>query len=355
MGAMQHDKSSKPKSLLGGRYQILGRLGMGGMAEVLHARDTELQRQVAIKLLKAELIDDPSFQARFLEEARAAAKLSHPNIVTIYDFGHEHGSYFIVMEYVPGTDLKALLKQRSPLPLDESVELMAQICAGVGYAHRSGLVHCDLKPQNILITSDRRAKITDFGIARALASIHPDETSDLVWGSPQYFAPEQASGGPPSPATDVYSLGVIFYEMLTGHLPFEATDAAALAEMHQIALPPLPTEYNPDIPPAIEQMLLKVLSKEPSARYRNADQFGRVLTTFSNIPPTAETLPPFHASLDEDGFEDAFAIPRQVSPAGQVDWLAVGLGLLAFLALGGLIPLWLWVCLLYPGCPIALP
>jgi serine/threonine-protein kinase len=323
------------------------------MAHVLHARDLNLQRDVAIKILRQDLTGDPSFQARFLHEARAAANLVHPNIVTVYDFGHEGDDYFLVMEHVQGTDLKTLMRRRGLMPVSESVGLMIQICAGVGYAHRAGLIHCDLKPQNILVTNDGRAKITDFGIARALVTIRPDETSEVVWGSPQYFAPEQAVGGAPSPATDVYALGVMLYEMLTGRLPFESDDPARLAQMHQSAVPTPPRALNPAVPSALDQITLKVLSKEPSARYRTADQLGRVLLTFAprrTDEPASTPLPPEPPEHHPDA--QTLSSPART---GEVDWLAVGLGLLALLAVGGLIPLWLWACLLYPACPLRLP
>jgi serine/threonine protein kinase len=337
---------------LGGRYQILGQLGSGGMAKVMRARDLNLQREVAIKILHEDLIRDVAFQARFLQEARSAANLIHPNIVTVYDFGQDAERYFIVMEYVVGTDLKTLIRRRGRLQVDEAVELMIQMAAGVGYAHRAGLVHCDLKPHNILVAADGRVKITDFGISRALASINPSERSDVVWGSPQYFAPEQASGGAPSPATDVYALGVIFFEMLTGRLPFEATDAGALAELHLNAPPPQPRSLNPDIPAPLETIVLKVLSKEPAARYRTADQLGRVLMTYASQAGMAEVMPASMPAPEPVHDPEAMTAPMDVG-ADQVDWLAVLLGLLAFIAVGGLIPLWVWACLLYPTCPLS--
>lgn len=341
--------------VLGDRYQVIHEVGAGGMAHVYHARDLNLQRDVAVKVLRQDLINDPAFRSRFLQEARAAANLLHPNIVTVYDFGQDKGRYFLVMEYVNGTELKALLRRRGRLTVDESVNWMIQICAGVGYAHRAGLVHCDLKPQNILVTADGRAKITDFGIARALASIRPDETSEVVWGSPQYFAPEQAAGGPPSPASDVYALGVILYEMLTGRLPFEAQDASRLAELHQTATPPSARALNPAVPPALEQITHKVLAKEPSARYRTADQLGRVLMSFAPRRDSAEqALTPPPPALPENPPDAATAAQESAPVTSGIDWIAVGLGLLAFLAVGGLIPLWLWACLLYPSCPLRL-
>ncbi len=348
----ESEAANQGNAILDGRYEILGPLGTGGMANVYQARDLNLQREVAVKLLRDDFTADAAFRVRFLQEARSAANLIHPNIVTIYDFGHDADRYFMVMEYVHGTDLKTLIRRRGRLSSEEAVETMSQLCAGVGYAHRAGLIHCDLKPQNILVTSDGRAKITDFGIARALASIEPDSRDEIVWGSPQYFAPEQASGAAPSPASDVYSLGIIFYEMLTGRLPFEAADPGLLAELHQVAPPPSPRLLNPEVPQPIEKILLKVLSKEPSARYRTADQLGQVLRTFSREQDPPETPSRYEPYAPPVYLPEATTAPYALSQSDQVDWLAVILALLAFLAIGGLVPLWLWACLLYPTCPL---
>ncbi|MBM3122782.1 MAG: serine/threonine protein kinase [Chloroflexi bacterium] len=344
-------------TLLSKRYQVLGPLGTGGMALVYHARDLNLQREVAIKVLREDSTSDPSFQARFVHEARAAANLLHPNIVTVYDFGQDGSRTFIAMEYVQGTDLKTLMRRRGRLPIEEAVGLVIQACAGVGYAHRAGLVHCDLKPHNILVTSDGRAKITDFGIARVLASIRPEEVSEVVWGSPQYFAPEQAAGSAPSPASDVYSLGIILYEVLTGSLPFQAPDAATLARLHQSVPPPSPRTLNAGVPAALEQIVFKVLSKEPAARYRTADQLGRVLMTFSPRSQPAELAPQSLHDLTPPHLPEATTSPLALEPTkpDPLDWVAVALGLLAFLAVGGLVPLWLWACLMYPSCPLRIP
>ena len=339
-------------SLLSGRYRLLKKVGLGGMAHVYQARDLKLQRDVAVKILREDWISDALFRANFLQEARAAANLSHPNIVTIFDFGHDNDRIFIVMEYIDGIDLKTLIRRKNHFAIDEAITVMTKICQGVGYAHRAGLVHCDLKPQNILITSDGAAKITDFGISRALATVNPEEQSEIVWGSPLYFSPEQARGEAPSPSSDVYSLGVIFFEMLTGEPPFSAQDSTSLAEMHIGTPAPSPRNLNPDVPITLEQIILKVLSKEASARYRTADQLGRILTTLiqDRVGPSAHP-----STIPEEAAEEAHETLTEAmdpAPSLEVDWLSVGLGLAAFLALGGLIPLWLWVCLLYPSCPI---
>ncbi|MCW5876143.1 MAG: serine/threonine protein kinase [Anaerolineales bacterium] len=341
---------SGEKLLLNKRYQLENDLGKGGMATVYRGRDLMLERDVAIKLLREDYSKDPAFRERFRQEAKAAANLSHTNIVTVHDFGFDEDHLFIVMEYVPGTDLNSLIKQRGRYSLEEGIPLVIQACKGIGYAHRAGLVHCDIKPHNFLVTPQGRLKVTDFGIARALASIHPDEEAEVVWGSPQYFAPEQAGGGAPSPASDVYSLGVIMYQMFTGRLPFTAKDAAELAREHQTRPAQPPMQLNPQIPPTLNEIMLKVLSKEPSARYRTADQLGRVLLTFAAPPEAleAEPLPPASppAAPRAAPVAQPPATPRSAA-TGELDWAAVALGLLAALLVGGLLPFWMWVYLVF--------
>jgi eukaryotic-like serine/threonine-protein kinase len=332
--------------ILNNRYQILEPLGKGGMAIVYRARDLMLERMVAVKVLREDYSRDPAFQERFRQEAKAAANLSHPNIVTVHDFGLDNGQLFLVMEYVPGTDLKTLIKQRGRFSPEETIPLLVQACAGIGYAHRAGLVHCDVKPQNMLVTPDMRLKVADFGIARAFSTIHPEEQSDVVWGSPQYFAPEQASGATPSPASDVYSLGIIMYEMLTGSLPFQATTAVDLARLHVEEEPPLLSEMIPDISPTLEQILTKVLSKEPSQRYRTADQLGRVLLNFGNARSApALALTPEAAPVVITA-PNSKAVPAPV-PASGIDWVAVALGLVTLVSVLGLIPFWIWIYFVY--------
>ena len=348
--------------LLNNRYQLERKLDIGGMATVYLARDMTLERSVAIKILRADYSNDPDFRERFRQEAKAAANLSHSNIVTIHDFGFDQNSLFIVMEYVPGDMLKNQIEKRGRFTIAEAIPIIVQACAGIGYAHRAGLVHCDIKPHNILVSPDKRVKVTDFGIARALASIDPGERTDVVWGSPQYFSPEQASGKAPSPASDVYGIGVILYEMVTGHLPFTAKTSVELAQLHRNAAPKPPRQINPAISPDLEHIILKVLSKEPSARYRTADQLGRVLITFANTPPFPETGKTSRIPARKPVQQIAQPASQVVPPAQikkqpvadqpisidqpvnyEIDWITTGLGLTALLAVGGLLPFLLWV------------
>jgi serine/threonine-protein kinase len=357
----------KEGAVLNNRYQLLERIGSGGMADVFRARDLSLDRYVGIKVLRKDYTANPGFQERFRQEARSAANLSHPNIVTVHDYGVAEDQIYIVMEYIPGTDLKSLLRKRGRFTVEEAIPLIVQACAGIGYAHRAGLVHCDIKPHNMLVTPDQRLKVTDFGIARALATIHPEERSEVVWGSPQYFSPEQAAGEAPSPASDVYSLGVVLYEMLSGMPPFTAPTAEELARLHIEAQPIPINEYVPDVPSTLEEIVMKVLAKEPSARYRTADQLGRVLLKFGtrrDDDPTAaalaltpEAVPYYPVQETPAALPPALAHtptpppvkidPKPASPEDEIDWVTVGLGLLALLALGGLIPFWMWIYFSY--------
>ncbi len=325
-----------PDSLLAQRYELQHLLGRGGMAYVYRGYDRVLERVVAVKILRPEYARDEHFRARFRQEATAAARLIHPNIVTVYDFGFDETNLFIVMEYVPGRTLRAVMDARAPMPIEESLHLMVQACAGLGYAHRLNLVHCDVKPQNMLVTTDGRLKITDFGIARAAAH-HPEATAPgVAWGSPQYFSPEQAAGQAPTPASDVYALGVVLYEMLTRRLPFTADDPEELARLHREAPPTPPRVYRPEIPEWLEAVILKVLAKEPAARYRTADQLGRVLLGLlqeSETPPESAPSP--------------VAVEQTPDDAPPIDWLTIALAFLALIAVGGLIPLWVWVYLAY--------
>lgn len=362
--------------LLNNRYKLLTRAGAGGMAAVYKAQDLMLGRLVAVKLLHENLTGDDEFLTRFREEARAAARLAHPNIVTVHDIGQDEHRQFIIMEYIEGQTLKQIIRSQAslgtPMPIKRALDLTIQICSGIGYAHRAGLIHCDVKPQNVLVTRDQRVKVADFGIARAMSQASQQVESDTIWGTPQYFSPEQAAGQPATPASDVYSIGVILFEMLTGHLPFEAESHTALALKHIQEPPPPISHFNPAVPEQIERIVAKVLAKEASGRYRTADQLGRILNSYRQSSQedtgplaTVRTPPAGHPAWETEPASVSRAAATQPKRAAaierpsvihipppeeeQTDWTAIGLGLLALVFLLGLIPLWYAVYLAWTG------
>jgi serine/threonine protein kinase len=334
-------------ALLNNRYVLVKPLASGGMAHVWLGRDQLLGRPVAIKILREEYTRKPDFQERFRREAQAIAKLSHPNLVTVYDFGVQGDQYFMIMEYVEGEDLKSFLRRARTQPLETWLDIAIQVCEGLGLAHRAGLVHCDIKPQNVLLAPDLLAKIADFGIARAMASnadpADPHGTRPLedetVWGSPQYVSPEQAAGEALTPASDIYSTGVMLFEMLTGRLPFPGRDPRTLSLQHRNEPAPSPRLLNPAVPEELDGIVLRALAKDPARRYRNGDQMARVLKAYltGNTAPLPAAAP---AAVETEAEEEA-----------GTDWAAVGLAFLSLITAGGLIPLWVYVYFLYnpPG------
>ena len=265
------------ETLLNQRYELVAQQGSGGMSVIYRALDRMLGRMVAIKILRPNLTKDPAFVEKFQQEARSVAMMSHPNIVTVHDVGSDGATHYIVMEMIEGDDLKKLIKAQGALPFDKALEYGLQICAGLGFAHRSQLVHADVKPQNILINRENVLKVTDFGIAQAYTDTMPQTRSEVVWGSPHYFAPEQARGEKPSPASDVYSIGIVLYEMFTGRLPYVGSSQRELALAHIQAEIPLVKTFMPDLPDDLSNVIAKVMSKRPNDRYRHADQLGHIL------------------------------------------------------------------------------
>ncbi|MCB8981721.1 MAG: serine/threonine protein kinase [Ardenticatenaceae bacterium] len=376
---------SEQKMVLNGRYELLERIGSGGMSVVYKAQDRALGRIVAVKMMHESFTSDSGFLKRFQQEAHAAANLAHPNIVTVHDIGQDEYKHFIVMEFVEGKTLKEIIRsyKGEPMPIGRALDLIIQVCNGIGYAHRANLVHCDVKPQNIIVTVDDQVKVADFGIARAISTATQVQPVSQVWGTPQYFSPEQAAGDTPTPASDVYSIGVILFEMLTGQLPFAAESHTAMALKHLHTPPPLVNELNPAIPTQLAQIVNKLLSKEPAGRYRTAGQLGRILSTYRQrsqeetgpiYPPMSATQQPLTrpqapavpvAEQKTEIFQrpsqtdDNEAITRppmrpmpkpaepitvsvkpQPNPTAEMDWTAVSLGMFALVALLGLIPLW---------------
>jgi len=259
------------ETVIAGRYELGRRLGIGGMSTVQLALDRRLERHVAVKLLAEHLADDPAFVSRFRREALAAARLVHPNIVQVFDFGFDEASHqhFIVMEHVPGRSCAEMLREHGHLDVEEAVEIVAQACRGLDYAHRNGVVHRDVKPGNLLVTPEGVVKLADFGIAKATEQSSITQVGSVL-GTAAYLAPEQARGEASGPRSDLYALGVVAYQLLSGRLPYEATSLSELALKQQRELPTPLDELNPEVPSALAQAVAVALALEPEGRYESA-------------------------------------------------------------------------------------
>jgi eukaryotic-like serine/threonine-protein kinase len=265
------------------RYRLDRKIGSGGMADVWLADDTELDRKVAIKILHDNFAQDSEFVQRFQREAQSAAGLQHPNVVGIFDRGAFDGTYFIAMEYVDGPSLKDLVK--GGMSPKDAIDFTRQILNAARFAHRKGIVHRDLKPQNVLIDGEGRARVADFGIARAGESSSITATGSVM-GTAQYISPEQAQGKPTTPRSDIYSIGVILYEELTGRVPFEGESAVAVALKQVSEAPRRPSAINPNVPPALDAVVMRALAKDPDARFKDADAFLKALDAAEKAPDT---------------------------------------------------------------------
>jgi eukaryotic-like serine/threonine-protein kinase len=341
-------------TLVDSRYRILRRLGSGGMADVYCAEDTHLGREVALKVLHRRFAQDEEFVERFRREASAAAGLQHPNVVGVFDRGRHDGTYYIAMEYLPGRTLKDIVAAEAPLDQVRVVDLGRQILEAAGFAHRHGVIHRDFKPHNVIVDDAGQAKVTDFGIARAGAS-EMTETGSIM-GTAQYLSPEQAQGHAVTAASDLYSIGVMFYEMLAGRLPFEGESAVAVALKH-LSEPPTPISHlRPDVHPALESVVMAALAKDPAQRWQSAEDFAAGLAAAGEQlaagpvvgQDTAAFNPiPMPVPLDGDGPSAAplAAVAEPVAPEKKKrrwPWFTIGLLTLAlaafliFLAVSGL-------------------
>lgn len=302
--------------ILDHRYELLEHIGGGGMADVYKAHDTILDRMVAVKILHAQLANDEEFLEKFRLEAKGAARLSHPNIVGIYDVGHDAGKYFIVMEYIAGETLKKRVQREGRLSVEESLRIAKEIARALREAHANNLVHCDIKPHNILVTADGRVKVADFGIARAVTSSTMTYDGNIV-GSVHYFSPEQAKGTKITPKSDIYSLGVVLYEMLTGELPFTGETTVSIALKHLQEEPKPIGQYDYTLPPMVEAIVQRTMAKNPSER-PNSDEliediqhterflgFETGVETGENDPFATRLLPRIDADSMQDEKEES--------------------------------------------------
>jgi serine/threonine-protein kinase len=306
--------------LISGRYRLIAPLGDGGMATIWRAIDEQLDREVAVKLLRPQFSADPGFTARFKQEARSAGGLSHPNIVSVYDYGTDgaDGDQYIVMELVEGRDLSAVLSERDTLSTDDAVRVAISVASALEAAHRKGIVHRDVKPGNILITDAGDVKVTDFGIARAVAEASMTVTGTTL-GSVHYFSPEQARGDEVTGASDVYALAIVLFEMLTGRRPFEGDSAAAVALKRLNEDPPRPSEIGHPIPAGLEAILMRGLAREPADRFPDAGAFAEALRVWRRDPdaaaPMAAGAAAAAATTPAGGEPTVYVPPRVTRPA----------------------------------------
>jgi serine/threonine protein kinase len=269
------------------RYELSERVATGGMGTIYQAHDHRLGRRVAVKLLKDELAQDPRFVERFRREARAAAALSHPCIAAVFDYGEQDGTHFIVMELAEGRDLARLLREEGPLSPDRAVRVATQICEALGHAHAAGVVHRDVKPANVIVGDDDRVKVTDFGIARAVGDSTLTATGSVL-GTAHYISPEQAEGSKVGPASDIYSLGIVLYEMLTGSMPFTGDSPVSVAMRHVTDDVPAPSALNPAVPPELDAVVARATARPPGDRWHDA--VGMATALGAGLEPTGETV-----------------------------------------------------------------
>jgi eukaryotic-like serine/threonine-protein kinase len=318
--AAPHGNHVSQTTTVRARYQILSKVASGGMGEVYRARDSVLARDVAIKVLHRNLAGDPGFIERFRREARAAALLSHPNIVAVHDWGSTtNGTYFMVMEFVRGRNLRDLLTHYGRFEPQQAVEVLAQMLAALEHAHRHGIVHRDVKPENVLLTPEGQAKVADFGLARAFAESRISQAPGTVTGTVQYLAPEQIQGDPADPRTDLYATGVVAYELLTGHVPFTGETSLAIAYKHLSDRIPAPSEAEPDVPPELDRIVLQATEKDRERRPASAGDMRDELLAMAGSTPSAPSLGEMVRELPADAHAEedrAFTvtIPQRLSP-----------------------------------------
>jgi eukaryotic-like serine/threonine-protein kinase len=331
------------ETVVDGRYRVLHRLGSGGMAEVYCAQDLQLGRKVALKILYRRFAEDSEFVERFRREASSAAGLQHQHVVAVYDRGEYDGTYYIAMEYLDGRSLKTIVQEEAPLDPDRAVDLIIQVLRAARFAHRRGIIHRDLKPHNVIVDAEGRAKVTDFGIARAGASDMTQTGS--IMGTAQYLSPEQAQGHAVSAASDIYSIGIMLYELLTGRVPFEGESAVSIALKQVNERPTPPSVHNPAVTPELEEAVMRALEKDAARRFHDAEGFIAALQAARDGTATAVIAPvvpapPLDAPSEAYAYPEEPLAPREPREGGR--WwlwllavLVAGAGLAAVLLLPG--------------------
>ncbi|MGH2527836.1 MAG: Stk1 family PASTA domain-containing Ser/Thr kinase [Actinomycetota bacterium] len=326
------------RAMLAGRYRIEEELGRGGMAKVFKGMDTVLGRPVAIKVLAPQFAEDANFVTRFRREAQAAARLNHPNLVGVYDTGSDDGVYFIVMEYVEAKTLADYLVGGGRIMPDRAIEIAASVCDALSIAHAHGIIHRDIKPANIMVTGRGEVKVTDFGIARMLSGSDTLAQTAAVLGTASYLSPEQAQGRPVDQRSDLYSLGCVMYEMVTGRPPFSGDSAVVVASKHVLEQPTPPSKLNRDVAPGLEAVIMKALAKNPDNRYQTAEELrtdlerarlGQHVQATPLLPESAPTQ-----VIAPSGPPTAVLPPTEPEPAGSRWWVWVIVALLVLAGLG---------------------
>jgi serine/threonine protein kinase len=350
------------EKLLKGRYEVLAEIGRGQRTVAYKARDTSLDRIVVLKILRDAYAREPQWVDRFHSAARAMAGVSHPNVVDVYDVGTDAGTHYVVTEYVEGQSLESLLASRGTLTLQEALQTAVHVCAALGAAHRAGLVHGQLTPRNILLVEGQGAKVSDFGVVDTPAPVVPGEDDSAAVGSALYLSPEQAMGRRTVPASDVYALGVILYQMLAGRPPFEGEDPSVVKEKHIRQLPEALHLVNPSVPQPLSQLVHRALAKRSTERYRTATDFGAALTGYRRRAEESEVAARVRAEERELALEqrrrewseaqrrqrtEEMVVGAAATAARGPDWTLITLSMLAVVAVLGLVPLWLVVVLRY--------
>jgi len=359
-------ETNQSASIIADRYRVDKLIGTGGMAVIYRAWDLKLERVIALKLLRQKYSNNTSLRDAFNQEARAAASLTHPNIVSVYDTGVSNNRIFLTLEYVAGINAKHYLISREMINIKETLDFIMQSCLAIQFAHNHNIIHCDIKPSNLLITETNQIKITDFGLAHILNKINPQEiSSNIVWGSPLYISPEQILGKAPTVESDIYSLGIVLYELATGKLPFLSNDITELLNMHRGKRPEPAKNINPEISNELNLVIMTAIQKRPDRRYRSMSEFRNALVSIRQSI-TMRNIAPYNNSFSKNEIfsmtepqndKKVYSRPRPIKSetaitsisAKRFDIITILFAFLATIAVAGLIPFWIYIYFNIPG------